>query len=127
MKKKQGIMNFFHRDEIINNDVDDIKAIEILIRLYCFQENIKGKIKNYDKYKESYLEIIVNKDFIDEYTKLLDYELTENKIKLNFNQPLLDTFYNDSLLEEVKYAISNSIKDTYNVKNVIITVNNKEI
>ncbi|MBE6158924.1 MAG: hypothetical protein E7159_03775 [Firmicutes bacterium] len=65
--------------------------------------------------------------FLSSNTKLLDYELTENKIKLNFNQPLLDTFYNDSLLEEVKYAISNSIKDTYNVKDVIITVNNKEI
>lgn len=65
--------------------------------------------------------------FLSNNTKLLDYELTENKIKLNFNQPLLDTFYNDSLLEEVKYAISNSIKDTYNVKDVIITVNNKEI
>ncbi len=65
--------------------------------------------------------------FLSSNTKLLDYELTENKIKLNFNQPLLDTFYNDSLLEEVKYAISNSIKDTYNVKDVIITVNNQEI
>ena len=65
--------------------------------------------------------------FLSNNTKLLDYELEENKIKLNFNQPLLDTFYNDSLLEEVKYAISNSIKDTYNIKDVIIKINNKEI
>ena len=65
--------------------------------------------------------------FLSNNTKLLDYEIEENKIKLNFNQPILDTFYNDSLLEEVKYALSNSIKDSYNIKEVIIKVNNQEI
>ncbi len=65
--------------------------------------------------------------FLSNNTKLLDYELEENKIKLNFNQPLLDTFYNDSLLEEVKYAISNSIKDSLNINDVIIMINNEAI
>ena len=65
--------------------------------------------------------------FLSKNTKLLDYEIEENKIKLNFNQPLLDTFYNDSLLEEVKYALSNSIKDSLNINDVIITINNVAI
>ena len=65
--------------------------------------------------------------FLSNNTKLLDYEIEENKVKLNFNQPLLDTFYNDSLLEEVKYALSNSIKDSLNVKDVILMINNEEI
>ena len=65
--------------------------------------------------------------FLSNNTKLLDYEIKENKIKLNFNNALLDNFYNESLLEEVKYAISNSIKDSLNIKDVSITINNKEI
>ena len=65
--------------------------------------------------------------FLNTNIKLLDYEIEEDKIKLNFNQYLLDTFYDDSLIEEVKYAISNSIKDTLNIKQVEIYINNAKI
>ena len=65
--------------------------------------------------------------FLNNNTKLLDYEIEENKVKLNFNQYLLDTFYDDSLIEEVKYAISNSIKDSLNIDNIEILINGKAI
>ena len=65
--------------------------------------------------------------FLSNNTKLLDYEIEENKIKLNFNNPLLDNFYNESLLEEVKYALSNSIKDSLNIKEVTLMINNIKI
>ena len=39
-----GIKNFFSGKEIINNDTDDNQAIEILLRLYCFQQEIEDKI-----------------------------------------------------------------------------------
>lgn len=65
--------------------------------------------------------------FLNSNIKLLDYEIKENKVKLNFNQYLLDTFYDDSLVEEVKYAISNSFKDSLNINDIEILVNGKAI
>ena len=65
--------------------------------------------------------------FLNSNAKLLDYEIEENKVKLNFNQYLLDTFYDDSLIEEVKYAISSSFKDSLNINEIEIFVNGKAI
>ena len=65
--------------------------------------------------------------FLNNNAKLLDYEIEENKVKLNFNQYLLESFYDDSLLEEVKYAISNSIKDSLNINNIEILINGEAI
>ena len=56
--------------------------------------------------------------FLNNNTKLLDYEISENTIKLNFNNSLLDNFYDDSLIEEVKYAISSSLKDSLNITDI---------
>ena len=107
-----------------NNHIENnINNIEILIRLYCFQENIKGKIKNYDKYKESYIEIIVNKDFIEEYTKLLDYKTFINKlINDKKNKHLFDCLkdengiINHEKLDENNYILT--IIDTFKKTNI---------
>ena len=69
-----------NNNNIINNiNSKKVENIEILLRLYCFQEEIKGKINNYDKYKMDYFGIIADKDFIEEYKKLLDYKTFINK------------------------------------------------
>lgn len=65
--------------------------------------------------------------FLNNNTKLLDYEINENTIKLNFNNSLLDNFYDDSLLEEVKYAISSSIKDSLNISDISFYVDGHAI
>ncbi len=65
--------------------------------------------------------------FLSNNTKLLDYEIEENKIKLNFNSYLLDDFYNEELLEEVKYAISETFKDSLNITDINILINGKAI
>lgn len=61
--------------------------------------------------------------FLSNNAQLLDYEIEENKVKLNFSNALLDNFYDDKLLEEVKYAIAASIKDTLNINDVEIYIN----
>ena len=61
--------------------------------------------------------------FLSNNAKLLDYEILENKIKLTFNNSLLDDFYDDFLIEEVKYALSESFKDTFNLKETEIYIN----
>ena len=88
------------------------------------EEKIEVIIKNL-KSSSIYQTDLVS--FLNNNIKLLDYEIEENKVKLNFNQYLLDTFYDDSLLEEVKYAINNSIKDSLKVNNIEILINGKKI
>lgn len=65
--------------------------------------------------------------FLSSNAKLLDYEIKENTIRLEFSSYLLDSFFNDSLIEEVKYAISKSFEDTLGITNVSLVVNGKSI
>ncbi len=65
--------------------------------------------------------------YLDTNAKLLDYELTDNVIKLNFNEQILSDITNDLILEEVMYTISLSLCDELDIDTVIFQVNNREI
>lgn len=90
---------------------DDTSKIEVIVK------NLKSSL--------AYQTDLVS--FLNNNTKLLDYEINENTIKLNFNNSLLDNFYDDSLLEEVKYAISSSIKDFLNISDISFYVDGHAI
>ena len=60
-------------------------------------------------------------------SELEDYEILENQIKLSFNKYLLDDLHNSNILEEVKYSLALSIKDTYGIDSLSIIVDNNEI
>ena len=65
--------------------------------------------------------------FLNSNTELLQYEIKDRQMKLEFNNYLIDDINQNSILEEVKYTISLSIKDNYDVDEVIFYVDNKEI
>ena len=65
--------------------------------------------------------------YLDTNVKLLDYELTDNVIKLNFNDLILSDITKNLILEEVMYTIGLSLCDEFNIENVIFEVNNHEI
>lgn len=65
--------------------------------------------------------------YLDTNVKLLDYELTDNVIKLNFNDLILSDITNNLILEEVMYTIGLSICEEFDIENVIFKVNNQEI
>jgi len=66
--------------------------------------------------------------YLNSNTKLIDYELDNDKIKLNFNNSILDDINKDNILEEVIYTISFSVEDLYsNIKEVDFLVDNEEI
>ncbi len=65
--------------------------------------------------------------YLDTNVKLLDYELTDNVIKLNFNDLILSDITNNLILEEVMYTIGLSLCEEYNVEDVIFKVNDREI
>lgn len=65
--------------------------------------------------------------FLNYNTKLINYELKDDVLTLNFNNFLFDDADSKSILEEVIYSISLSIRDNYDVKEVIFTVDGNEI
>ena len=60
-------------------------------------------------------------------TNLMSFEEKENELHLSFNDSILDNINEQTILEEVIYTISLSIKDNYNVVSVVFSIDNKEI
>lgn len=60
-------------------------------------------------------------------SNLLSYELLENSITLSFDNHLIANLQNDNILEEVKYSIALSLRDTYDITEVVFNINGKEI
>ncbi|MEG0976966.1 MAG: GerMN domain-containing protein [Bacilli bacterium] len=58
---------------------------------------------------------------------LLSYQLLENSISLSFNNKILANIEEKDILEEVKYSISLSLRDTYGINTVIFNVENEKI
>ena len=65
--------------------------------------------------------------FLNYNTKLNSYEINDDNIVLDFNNFLFDDINSKSILEEVIYSVALSVKENYNVKEVIFNVNGKEI
>ena len=65
--------------------------------------------------------------YLDTNVKLLDYEIVDKTIKLNFNDLILSDITNNVILEEVMYTIGLSLCDELNVEEVIFQVDGNEI
>lgn len=65
--------------------------------------------------------------YLDANVKLLDYEVIDKTIKLNFNDLILSDITNNVILEEVMYTIGLSLCDELDLEEVIFIVNDKEI
>ena len=65
--------------------------------------------------------------FLNYNTKLLDYQISDDRITLNFNDYIFDDVNSKNILEEVIYSISLSVQSNYDVKEVIYMVNGEEI
>lgn len=65
--------------------------------------------------------------FLDTNVKLLNYEINDDNVMLNFSSDILTDISNDKILEEVVYTVGLSIREEFNVKEVIFYVNNEKI
>lgn len=65
--------------------------------------------------------------YLNSTTELIDYNIEEDTLKLNFNNSILNDSASNKILEEVIYTISLSMEDIYEVKEVVFLVNNEEI
>ncbi len=59
--------------------------------------------------------------------ELMNYEANYDEFVLNFNDSLLTNVFDGKVQEEVKYALSYSIYDTFGVKKVIFQINSNKI
>lgn len=59
-------------------------------------------------------------------TNLSNYEILENSINLSFDNYLIANMKEENILEEVKYSIALSLRDTYNINEVIFNIQNEK-
>lgn len=65
--------------------------------------------------------------YLSDSAKLLDYEIDDKTIKLNFNNMILSDISSNNILEEVVYTIGYSINEVVDVNEVVFYVNNEKI
>ena len=66
--------------------------------------------------------------YLNASTELIDYELSDKSLKLNFNELLLNDLEDKNILEEVIYTVSLSVDNIYdNLEEVIFYVNDEEV
>lgn len=135
LDKKYGINKKYELTSL--NDIDSY------IVYYVFNYNDEVYYTPVTKYinnkKQDKVKIIIDEltsslihesnlmSYLDSNTKLINYEINDNIIKLNFNELILSNITNNKILEEVVYSVGLSLCDELTVDKVIFQVNNQEI
>lgn len=137
-KSKINLPSTLDRSYGINKEyeIDSYKNITKVTMYYLNEYNDNYYYVPVTKYLNSNkdkLEIIIDElansntnliSFVNSNTKLLDKKVEDKKVILTFNEYIFD---NDEILEEVKQAINLSVKDNYDIEEVILKYNDKEI
>ena len=104
MSKYNDINYYVPITKITNNNISKIETIVSELKTTPFVNN---NISSY--LKASY--------------ELEQYEILENSIKLTFNNEILTGLTDKNIEEELKYMLTLSIRDTYNIEDVTININ----
>ena len=87
----------------------DISKIEIIIKELSSNKMLNTNLMSY----------------LNSNTELLSYNETDKTFLLNFNDGILSDINTNNILEEVTYSINLSIKDNYDINEVLYYVNDK--
>lgn len=106
LEEYEGEQYYVPVTKYVNDSRDKIKIIvDNLTSQYIYEPNLMS--------------------FLNQDTKLLNYNVEDQLMILNFNDSI---FTDDSqILEEVVYSLAYSVFDNYDVNEVILEVNNQEI
>lgn len=97
--------NYFYYTPVTTVTNNKNEKVEIIIE----------KLKSSPTYNVNLVSYLVSS------AELLNYEILENSINLSFNNDVL-SLNDNSIIEEVKYSIALSIRDTYNINETIFYV-----
>ena len=100
--------DYFYYVPITYVDNSEQEKVEIIIE----------KLKSSPVYESNLI------SYLHANAEITNYEILENEIRLSFNEYLLDDLMNDTVLEEVKYTIFLSLRDTYHIDKVEFNVEN---
>ena len=126
LDKNYGINKIYNLDSIKDTSKTTIYYISKYSDYYYYVPVTKISNENTEK-----AEIIINElkttpiyhtnliSYLAASTNLTNYEILENSITLSFDNHLLANLDDEDILEEVKYAISLSIRDSYGINEVI--------
>lgn len=131
LDKSYGINKLYNFDSIKNTQKTTIYYLSKINDYYYYVP--VTKVSNETKER---VEIIINElkttpiyhtnliSYLQASAEISNYELLENSINLSFNNNLIANMKDDDILEEVKYSISLSIRDTYGIEQVIFNIPN---
>lgn len=127
------------------NKLYDITNIKNLTKTTIYYIGKEDNIYYYvpvtkiDNNNNNKVEIIINElksspiyetnliSYLASSVELLNYETLENQIYLSFNNKIFSDFNEKNILEEVKYSIALSLKDSLNVDDVVFKVDDEVI
>jgi len=143
---KKKIPNYLDKSYGINKSYEITSLTDIdTYTVYYVSNNLEDSyyipVTKYinNEEKQDKIEIIIDElstnliyetnlaSYLDTNAKLLDYEIIDEQVRVNFNDKILSNITDDVILEEVKYTIGLSICDELDVSTVVFEVNNEEI
>ncbi len=132
--KKDGVNKKYNVDNYKNTSSVTVYYVSKTNRDYYYVPVTKITNDNRDKIKIIIDELTCSHiyetnlmSFLNYNAKLLNYDLSDDVLTLNFNNFLFDDESSKNILEEVVYSISLSVRDNYDVKEVVFTVDGEEI
>jgi len=143
-KTKTNLPSILTRDFGINKeyDINNTKDLTKTTIYYVAKNNDNYyyvPVTKIDNSKKDKVKVIIDElssgptyednlmSFMNLNTKLLNYELKDDNMYLVFNDYILDSLEDKSILEEVIYTISLSIRDNFSVNEVIFMIGDEEI
>ena len=140
-KSKKSIPKILNKNYGINKvyEIDSIHNVNKVILYYISSIDNKNYYVPVTKYlnddREKIKIIIENlssnyvyeaslMSILNPNTELINYEMEDNIMKLNFNQGI---FTSNKLLEEVIYSISESVFENYDVNKILFQIDGKNI
>lgn len=143
-QSKINLPNTLNRDFGINK-IYDITSIKDLTKTTIYFIGKEDELTYYipvtkiDNNNNNKIKIIIDElkssptyetnlmSYLASSVELLNYEELENQISLSFNKAIFDDLDEKNILEEVKYSIALSLKDNYDIEDVIFKVDNEII
>lgn len=85
----------------------DIEAVEVIV----------NELKSTPIYETNLI------SYLNASYELKDYQILEDSITISFNNNLLANLDDKDISEKVRYTLSLSLRDTYNIDNIVINLN----
>ena len=132
LDKEYGINKIYNLDKLTNSSKTTIYYLSKMKDYYYYVPVTKVSNSNKER-----VEIIIKElkstpiyhtnliSYLAASTNMTTYEILENSINLSFDNELIANIHDDNILEEVKYSIALSLRDTYNIDEVIFNLPNQ--